>query len=78
MSTLTKLPTPAPVVRLDATGQCGLNDLGAHLTQCRPARRALHGLRCVFEAMHQFVMPRLVSSVASVGASAAALLYIAS
>ncbi len=78
MSTPSKISTPITISQLDANDLCGLNNLGEHMIQCRPAHRSIHRARGIFEAMNQFVMPRVVSSVAGVGTSAAIVLYIMS
>ncbi len=75
MSTPSKNVTSTLVSESDVLDLCGLNDLGEHMSQCRPAHRSIHRARGVFEAMNQFVMPRVVSSVAGVGTSAAIVLY---
>ena len=74
---LSELSTPPSAFPVDLS-QVAQKDLGAHLAQCQPARRALHRLRGIGEAMHEFVMPRIVSSIAGVGASAAVVLYLVS
>lgn len=78
MSTSAELFSPAAVFQAEVKSLGALDNLGAHLVQCMPARRGMHRLRGIFEAMHQFFMPRLVSSVAGVGVSAALLVYLVS
>lgn len=73
-----KPSNPAPAIQSDAVDIDGLTNLSAHLTQCHPAHGAIHRLHGIVEATNQFVMPRLVSSVAGFGASSAVLLYIIS
>jgi len=78
MSQLAQLSSPATVFQLEAMTPGSLEHLGAHLVQCLPTRRVMHRLRGILEAMHQFMMPRIVSSVAGAGAGAAVLVYIVS
>ena len=76
MILLEVLSAPAPVSRVDLPELGGLDHLSAHLAQCMPARPALHRVRGIIEATNQFVMPRVVSSIAGVGACAVSLIYI--
>ncbi len=43
-----------------------LTALGHHLQQCRSGNRRLHGLRSGAQAVHGFVAPRFVSTLAVV------------
>ncbi len=78
MSQLTEISTPAPVNQAQALSQGALENLGAHFVQCMPAHRAIHRLRGIREALHQFLMPRIVSSIAGVGVSTFAVFYFVS
>ena len=51
--------------------------LRAHVGQCAAARSLLHSLRGAGEAVHAFVCPRLVSTLALSLVAAAALLWLA-
>ncbi len=77
MSTFAALSSPVNF-RVDQMGQVALDNLGAHFAQCMPKDRAMHRLLGTFEAMNEFFMPRIVTSVAGVGLNAAVLIYLVS
>lgn len=77
MSTYSELSSPMKVFQINAMDSGALDNLGTHLAQCMPARRAMHRLGGIFEAMNEFILPRLLTSITGMGAMAAALLYLA-
>lgn len=77
MSTFPELSSPMKDFRINAMDSGALNNLGTHLAQCMPARRTMHRLSGIFEAMNEFIMPRILTTVAGIGAMAAASLYLA-
>ena len=69
-STASTLPHWSTASYADApeTSPAQLSDLGAHVSRCNGCRGRWFELRCVAEAVHGFVAPRFVTTLALVGA----------
>ena len=64
---------PPPLLRTSAADPTHLH---RHLDHCAAARSRLHGVHGAAEAVHAFVSPRFVSTLAALAAAAAALGWI--
>ena len=65
--------SPPPLSRTSAADP---TQLQRHLGHCAAARSRLHGVRGGAEAVHAFVAPRFVSTLAALAAAVAALSWI--
>ena len=62
--------TTASIPDATDTSPMELSELGAHIDRCNGCRGRWFALRCVADAVHDFVAPRFVTSLLVAGALA--------
>lgn len=62
--------TTATVADATDTAPMELHELGAHVSRCNGSRGRLFALRCIADAVHDFVAPRFVTTLLIAGAIA--------